>query len=177
MKRFISTKGEETSDILKKKFKKYGMEDKKVKKMDGDVEVKPRQRQQKYINSKLKAYGDPQYPCNTLLILDDFMGSDLLERKESPVVKLLSKLRHYNITTIISQQSTKGIGRTVRRLTSDCILWKGISQEDFFKILDEMPIEVGKDYLWELYKTLTHKHDYLEIHPHCGVYEANRFEN
>jgi hypothetical protein len=103
------------------------------------------------------------------------MGSDLLEREESPVVKLMSKLRHYNTTTIISQQSTKGIGRTVRILTSDCLLWKGIGHEDFMKLLDEMPIEVSKDYLWSLYQTLKNKHDYLEIHPHCGVYEPRRF--
>jgi hypothetical protein len=119
--------------------------------MDEDVELKSRKRQFKYVDKKIKEYGNPDYPTNTLLILDDFMGSDLLERKESPVVKLMSKLRHYNITTIISQQSTKGIGRTIRRLTSDCILWKGIGKKDFMKLLDEMPIEISKDYLRSLF--------------------------
>jgi hypothetical protein len=91
--------------------------------------IKLKQRQQKYVNKKIKDYSEPDYPTNTLLILEDFMGSDLLERKESPVVKHLSKHRHYNITTIISQQSTKGIGRTVRRLASDVVRWERLSLE------------------------------------------------
>jgi hypothetical protein len=176
MVRFKKTGGEDRPKVLNKHFEKYGIDDKKIERMEGNIEVKMKKRQEKYIEKKLKDYGNPEYPTNTLLILDDFMGSDLLERKESPIVKLMSKLRHYNITTIVSQQSTKGIGRTVRRLTSDCCLWKGIGYEDFMKLLDEMPIEVGKDYLWSLYQTLKNKHDYLEIHPHCNVYEPRRFD-
>ncbi|MDR1722031.1 MAG: hypothetical protein LBR24_03160, partial [Methanobrevibacter sp.] len=61
-----------------------------------------------YIKYKIERYGHPQYPANCLLILDDFLGCDLLERKENPMVKMLTKCRHYNITCIISQQSTKG---------------------------------------------------------------------
>jgi hypothetical protein len=173
--RFKKTNEEEVSKSLKKSFDKYGIAYKTIQRMDGVFLIKLKQRQQKYVNKKVNDYGEPDYPTNTLLILDDFMSSDLLERKESPVVKLLSKLRHYNITTIISQQSTKGIGRTVRRLTSDVVLWKGIGAEDFNKLLDEMSISVGKDYLWSIYQTLKGKHDYLEIHPHCGIYEPRRF--
>jgi hypothetical protein len=166
---------DKTLGTFKKQFTKYQINDKKIQRMDGDIEVTMKKRQMKYVEKKLRDYGTPEYPSNTLLILDDFMGSDLLERKESPVVKLMSKLRHYNITTIVSQQSTKGIGRTVRRLTSDCVLWKGIGYEDFMKLLDEMPISLSKDYLWSLYQTLKNKHDYIEIHPHCEVYEVRQF--
>jgi hypothetical protein len=175
MVHFKNTNGEERPKILKKHFEKYGIDDKKIARMEDDIEAKLKNRQFKYVNKKLKDYGNPDYPTNTLLILDDFMGSDLLERKECPIVKLMLKLRRFNIVTNISQQSTNEIGRTIRRLTSDCILWKGIGYENFMKLLDEMPIEVGKYYLWSLYQTLKNKHDYLEIHPHCNIYEPRRF--
>jgi hypothetical protein len=86
---FKKTNGEEVSKSLKKSFEKFGIADKTIQRMDGSFLIKLKQRQQKYVNKKVKDYGEPDYPTNTILILDDFMGSDLLERKESPVVKLL----------------------------------------------------------------------------------------
>jgi hypothetical protein len=84
---FKKSNGKNISKTLEAQFKKYAIDDRKIKRMDGDVELKFRQRQNKYIEKKLKDYGNPEYPINTLLILDDFLGSDLLERKVSPVVK------------------------------------------------------------------------------------------
>ena len=130
----------------------------------------------KYVARKIDEYGKPPYPNNMLLILDDFLGSDLLENKKSPLVKILTKLRHYNITTIVSQQSTKGIGRTVRRLASDCALWKGVGYDDFFDLMKEIPVKADKDYLWQLYQSLKNKHDFVEFHFHCDTYKCNRFD-
>jgi hypothetical protein len=78
--RFKETNGEEGPTILKKHFEKYGIDDKKIMKMDEDFELKSRKRQFRYVDKKIKDYGNPDYPTNTLLILDDFKGSDLLER-------------------------------------------------------------------------------------------------
>ena len=64
----------------------------------------------KYLRKKMEDYGHPNYPANLLLILDDYLGSNLLEFKNSPIVMFLTKCRHFNITCIIAQQSTKGIG-------------------------------------------------------------------
>ena len=161
MVKFLNSNGKVVDDTLAQLFKKHGC----INKL----------KEYKYIMRKLNEYGNPPYPNNMLLILDDFLGSDLLESKKSPLVKILTKLRHYNITTIVSQQSTKGIGRTVRRLASDCALWKGIGYDDFIDLMREIPIKADKDYLWKLYNSLKNKHDFVEFHFHCDKYKVNRF--
>lgn len=124
-----------------------------------------------YIKSKFEKYGNPNYPCNLLLILDDFLGVDLLETKKSPLVKLLTKVRHYNVSVIISQQSTKGIGKTVRRLATDMVLWKGIGEDDFLDLMREISITVDKHLLWNVYHSFKNKRDKLVIHSHCDIIE------
>lgn len=125
----------------------------------------------KYIQRKLDDCDNPQYPCNLLLILDDFLGIDLLETKKSPLVKLLTKIRHYNISCIVSQQSTKGIGKTVRRLATDLVLWKGVGEEEFIDIMKEISISIDKHLLWNIYSDFKNKRDKLVIHPHCDIIE------
>jgi ribosomal protein S21 len=129
-----------------------------------------------YITRKIISYGNPPYPNQMLLILDDVLGSELLESKRCPLVKLLTKLRHYNITTIIAQQSTKGIGKEVRRQSSDCIIWKGIGYDDFIDFMKEMSIPFDINYMYEVYHSLLGKHDYLAIHKHIGNFEVYRHE-
>ena len=161
MIKYLKSNGKVIDGTLADLFKKHGCVNKA--------------KEYKYIIRKLNEYGNPPYPNNMLLILDDFLGSDLLESKRSPLVKILTKLRHYNITTIISQQSTKGIGRTVRRLASDCALWKGIGYDDFNDLMKEIPVKADKKYLWELYNSLQNKHDFVEFHFHCDSYKVNRY--
>jgi hypothetical protein len=120
----------------------------------------------KYIKHKIEQYGHPKYPSNLLLILDDYLGSDLLEQKGSPTVKFLTKCRHYNITCIISQQSTKGIGRTVRRLASDACLWRGFGQDDFMDFVREMSFSMDKKALYDFYRRFQDKHDCIIFHNH-----------
>ena len=160
MVKYLNSNGKTIDATLAELFKKHGCIN-KIK-------------EYKYITRKLNEYGNPPYPNNMLLILDDFLGSDLLESKKSPLVKILTKLRHYNITTIVSQQSTKGIGRTVRRLASDCALWKGIGYDDFIDLMKEIPVKADKKYLWTLYNSLQNKHDFVEFHFHCDSYKVNR---
>ena len=162
MVKFLNSKGKVIDKTLSELFKKHGCYNKL--------------KEYKYVARKIDEYGKPPYPNNMLLILDDFLGSDLLENKKSPLVKILTKLRHYNITTIVSQQSTKGIGRTVRRLASDCALWKGVGYDDFFDLMKEIPVKADKDYLWQLYQSLKNKHDFVEFHFHCDTYKCNRFD-
>ena len=163
MIKFLTSDGKIIDKTLDELFRKHGC----INKL----------KMYKYITRKISQYGNPPYPNNMLLILDDFLGSDLLESKKSPLVKVLTKLRHYNITTIISQQSTKGIGRTARRLASDCALWKGIGYDDFMDLMKEIPVKADKDYLWNLYSSLKNKHDFVEFHFHCDTYKVNRFQN
>ena len=120
----------------------------------------------RYIKKKIDDYGHPSYPAPLLLILDNFLGSNLLENKMSEMVKMLTKCRHYNITCIISQQSTKGIGRTVRRLASDCCLWRGYGETDFYDLTKEFNLSMNRKDLFSIYQSFKSKHDHMDIHSH-----------
>ena len=152
MMKFIKSNGKTVDDIMKKTAKKY--------------RLYSTEKTAKYIRHKIEQYGHPKYPANLLLILDDYLGSDSLEKRNQPLVKKLTKLRHYNITTIISQQSCKGIGKTVRILCSDIALWKGFGEEDVLDLFKEMSLPMDKKDIFAIYKTLTNKHDRIEIHKH-----------
>jgi ribosomal protein S21 len=157
---FVESKYKNIDKTLQKSFDKYHSDTLRKRVM--------------YINRKITRYKNPPYPNHMLLILDDVLGSDLLESKKCPLVKLLTKLRHYNITTIIAQQSTKGIGKEVRRQSSDCIIWKGIGYDDFIDFMREMSIPFDINYMWEVYHSLQQKHDYLAIHKHISDFEVYR---
>ena len=126
-----------------------------------------------YLRKKMDDYGHPNYPANLLLILDDYLGSDLHEFKTSPVVKFLTKCRHFNITCIISQQSTKGIGRTVRRLSSDACVWRGFGEVDFLDLTKEFNLSMNRKKLYEIYKQFKDKHDNMEFHNHMDEVEID----
>jgi hypothetical protein len=158
MMKYIKSKGQDVDKVMKKLSLKH--------------KLYTTNRAAEYIKHKVERYGHPQYPANCLLILDDFLGSDLLERKENPMVKMLTKCRHYNITCIISQQSTKGIGRTVRRLASDCCLWRGAGETDFIDLVKEFNISLDKRALYNLYRTFKDKHDSMQFHNHLDEVEV-----
>ena len=85
----------------------------------------------KYIAEKLLKYNANKYPANLLLVLDDFASNPLLQHKESELNRILTKTRHYNITCIIAVQTIKFIIKNLKRMLTDCVLWKGCSEEDF----------------------------------------------
>jgi hypothetical protein len=152
MMKYIKSNGQTVDKVMKKSAEKWKLYS--AKKMA------------KYVKKKVEDYGHPKYPSNLLLILDDYLGSDLLEQKGSPTVKFLTKCRHYNITCIISQQSTKGIGRTVRRLASDACLWRGFGQDDFIDFTREMSFSMDKKSLYDIYNRFADKHDCMIFHNH-----------
>jgi hypothetical protein len=152
MMKYIKSNGKVVDNVLKKSANKHRL-------------LTP-QKTSKYIKMKIEQYGHPKYPSNLLLILDDYLGSDLLESKQSAVVKFLTKCRHYNITCIISQQSTKGIGRTVRRLASDACLWRGFGQNDFDDFTKEFNFSMDRKKLYEIYRDFKDRHDCMIFHSH-----------
>ena len=158
MMKYIKSRGEESDATMIRLAKKHKLYD--VKKTS------------KYIKKKIEDYGHPAYPAPLLLIMDDFLGSNMLESKMSEMVKLLTKCRHNNITCIIAQQSTKGIGRTVRRLASDCCLWKGFGEDDFMDFTKEFNMSMGKKDLYKIYKQLKTKHDCMIFHSHLDEVEV-----
>ena len=130
----------------------------------------------KYLRKKMDDYGHPNYPANLLLILDDYLGSNLLELKSNPMVQFLTKCRHFNITCIIAQQSTKGIGRTVRRLASDACIWRGFGEADFIDLTKEFNLSMDRKALYQIYKNFKDKHDNMEFHNHMDEVEVDLHE-
>jgi energy-coupling factor transporter ATP-binding protein EcfA2 len=126
----------------------------------------------RYFDHKLYRYGNPEYPANTLLILDDCLGNQDLERKDNPLVQMMTKLRHYNITCIMSQQSIRGIGKTVRRLASDCSLWSRFGRDDFLDLTSELNLNVEPRELYKVYKKLEGNHSCMHFHNHCDEIEV-----
>ena len=97
---------------------------------------------------------------------------DLFKSTRSPFVKVLTKLRYYIITTIISQQDKK-IGRTVRYLASDCALWKSTIFDGFMELMKEISVKADKDYILTLYNPLHSKKDFVEFHFHSDIYKVD----
>ena len=118
-----------------------------------------------YIAKKLAHYNWSTYPHRMLLILDDFASHPLIRSKETEMSRLLKKLRHFNITTMICVQTSQSIPRDIKRILADCILFPGISEEDFANLMKEGPFgKFNRKQLWSLYSKLKNDHDMFRIH-------------
>ena len=106
-----------------------------------------------------------------LVILDDFAGHKLIERKETPLAKMMTKCRHYSCTFIIAVQTAKYVIRNIRRQATDIVVWAGLPEEDFFDLLKEIQYSYPKEELWEQYKALTSPKDYLILNTKAQSYE------
>ena len=90
-----------------------------------------------YIANKLVKYQTSSYPYNTLIILDDCAGSDLLTHNNTEFLRLLTKTRHYNITCIMAIQTIRFVHINAKRLATDIICYSGYSEEDFTSLLQQ----------------------------------------
>ena len=119
----------------------------------------------KYITSKIEKYQWRTFPHRMLLVLDDFASHPLLRSKENELPRLLKKLRHFNINVIICVQTTRSIPRDIKRILSDCILFPGISRDDFYDLMKEGSFgSFDADEVYATYKKMTNKHDRLVFH-------------
>ena len=99
------------------------------------------------------------------MVLDDFASHPLLRNKENELPRLLKKLRHFNINVILCVQTTRSLPRDIKRILSDCIIFPGISKDDFYDLMKEGPFGIwDADESYQIYKTLTNKHDRLVFH-------------
>ena len=97
-----------------------------------------RERIVKFIANELNKYQTNRYPLNCLVVLDDFANNELLTNRKSKLHTYFTKTRHYNITFIIAVQTVKFIPKNVKRMVSDCVLYGGISEEDFISLMKEL---------------------------------------
>lgn len=119
----------------------------------------------KYITSKIEKYQWRTFPHRCLLVLDDFASHPLLRNKENELPRLLKKLRHFNINVIICVQTTRSIPRDIKRILSDCIIFPGISKDDFIDLMVEGPFgNFDIDESYKLYKQMINKHDKMVFH-------------
>ena len=90
-----------------------------------------------YIANKLVKYQTSSYPFNTLIILDDIAGSELLVHNNTEFIRLLTKTRHYNITCIIAIQTIRFVHINAKRMATYIICYSGYSEEDFTSLLQQ----------------------------------------
>ena len=119
----------------------------------------------KYVTGKIEKYQRRTFPHRCLLVLDDFASHPLLRNKENELPRLLKKLRHFNINVIICVQTTRSIPRDIKRILSDCIIFPGISKDDFTDLMVEGPFgNFDIDESYKLYKQMINKHDKMVFH-------------
>ena len=119
----------------------------------------------RYVTGKLQKYQWRTFPHRCLLVLDDFAAHPLLRSKENELPRLLKKLRHFNINVIICVQTTRSIPRDIKRILSDCILFPGISRDDFYDLMKEGSFgSFDADEVYKAYRGLTNKHDRMVFH-------------
>lgn len=123
-----------------------------------------------YIANKLVKYQTSSYPYNTLIILDDAAGSDLLKNGNSEFCRLLTKTRHFNITCIIAIQTIRFVHLNVKRLATDVVIYSGFSKEDFEAILNQTNNNVDKKSTVTEYLNLKNKHDKFIMNLSAGKY-------
>ena len=90
-----------------------------------------------YIANKLMQYDTASYPYNTLIVMDDCAGSELLTHNNTEFIRLLTKTRHYNITCIMAFQTIRFVHINVKRMATDVICYSGYSEEDFTSLLQQ----------------------------------------
>mgnify|MGYP001026860966 CR=1 FL=1 len=119
----ILTKMKETNEEVERLINKHSLQD-----LDDRIV---------YIANKLVKYQTASYPYNTLIILDDCAGSDLLKNGNSEFIRLLTKTRHYNITCIMAFQTIRFVHINAKRMATDIICYSGYSEEDFTSLLQQ----------------------------------------
>ena len=123
-----------------------------------------------YIANKLIKYQTSAYPYNTLIVLDDAAGSELLKNGSSEFVRLLTKTRHFNITCIIAIQTIRFVHLNVKRLATDIIVYSGFSKEDFEAILNQTNNNVDKKKVVTEYLNHKDKHTKFIMNLTAGRY-------
>ena len=158
--RFIDSNFKKIDDVLKAHFDKHNVGDKRLKQIE-------------YVARKLAKYQCNRYPANLLLVLDDFAEHPLVSRKDSELNRLLTKSRHYNITTIMTVQSTKFLIKNLKRICSDICIWRGIGEEDFTDLMKMVPHSFNTDDLYSRYRRMVSPNAVFTVHVQSGTIEID----
>ena len=127
-----------------------------------------------WIAMKMKKYNVNRSIVPLLVVLDDFAGHKLIERKETPLAKMMTKCRHYSCTFIIAVQTPKYVIKNIRRQATDIVVWAGLNEEDFFELMKEIQFSYNKDALWAEYRGLADQRDHLILNVKAHSYQFVR---
>lgn len=158
--KYINSEGKKIDDEFKRLIDKH--------KLDND------EKKLLYVAQKMMKYNTTKYPLNLLLILDDFAGHPLINKPDNELCRILTKTRHYNITCILAVQSTKFVIKNLKRICTDLILWKGVSWDDFYNLMRELPHNFDVKRVWEEYRKLSDPHSKLVMNLYSGFYEIQK---
>ena len=122
-----------------------------------------KEKQIKFIANELNRYQTNRYPLNCLVVLDDFANNTLLTNRKSLLHSYFTKTRHYNITFIIAVQTVKFIPKNVKRMLTDCVIYGGMSEDDFITLLKELPHPWNTDKLFSEYKQRMSNSEHLKL--------------
>src|SRR5215469_2240452 len=118
-----------------------------------------------FVSKTLADIGWKTYQHRCLLILDDFASHPMLKNKSTPLSMLLKKLRHFHINVVICVQTTKSIPLDIKRILSDCVLFPGISYNDFKDLFKDSSLGfVDADRLWNEYIKISDQRTMIKIH-------------
>ena len=123
-----------------------------------------------WIAAKMRYYQVSKPVCPLLVVLDDFAGHKLIERKETPLARMMTKCRHYSCTFIIAVQTAKYVIKNIRRQATDIVVWSGLSEEDFYDLMKEIQYSYNKDALWNEYRQLKNQKDHLILNVKAHSY-------
>ena len=158
--KYINSEGKKIDDEFKRLIDKH--------KLDND------EKKLLYVAQKMMKYNTTKYPLNLLLVLDDFAGHPLINKPDNELCRILTKTRHYNITCILAVQSTKFVIKNLKRICTDLILWKGVSWDDFYNLMRELPHNFDVKRVWEEYRKLSDPHSKLVMNLYSGSYEIQK---
>lgn len=158
--KYINSEGKKIDDEFKRLIEKH--------KLDND------EKKLLYVAQKMMKYNTTKYPLNLLLILDDFAGHPLINRPDNELCRILTKTRHYNITCILAVQSTKFVIKNLKRICTDLVLWRGVSWDDFYNLMRELPHSFDVKRVWNEYRKLSDPHSKLVMNLYSGCYEIQK---
>lgn len=158
--KYVNSEGKKIDDEFNRLIEKH--------KLDND------EKKLLYVAQKMMKYNTTKYPLNLLLVLDDFAGHPLINKPDSDLCRILTKTRHYNITCILAVQSTKFVIKNLKRICTDLVLWKGVSWDDFYNLMRELPHNFDMKRVWEEYRKLSDPHSKLVMNLYSGSYEIQK---
>ena len=89
----------------------------------------------------------------------------MLKKRESPLPRLLKKLRHFNVNLIICVQTVKSITKELKRDLQDIVVFSGLSKDDFTELILETGASIfDVNLLWSHYRKIKDHQNQFRMH-------------